>query len=382
MTGAPATSADVAQRAYAFAPPRVSVIIVNYNYAAYLAAAVESVFAQTYGHVECILLDNGSTDDSPAVIDALQARHPPMRVVRRPDNGGQSLASVEGFLATSAPYVTFLDADDVMLPDFLATHMFVHLSLRVPLGFTCSDMFQTLGDDLVLGTFVALNAYVREGAGHAPDLLRPVDIGEATLPLASLRPVPADAVRRVAPDRRDWPWASMSAFVFRRDALNLVIHNPALRTLQSNFDVYLARGVNALTGSATIDRALSVYRMHSANIFARHPQLAGVFNFERLGANDHEQRVRRLLIDNLFDTAGTLLPKLQNQADFLRAARLFNDIPPRLMSEARPGRTYLREKFTATLPLLETLVPRSQLVLWALQLRAFAPLRTLLSRRG
>ncbi len=384
MTGGPAVTAaaDRAPAAHSFAPPRVSVVIVNYNYGAYLAAAVESVFAQTYPHVECLLLDNGSTDDSPAVIDALAARHSEMRVVRRPDNGGQSLASVEGFLATGAPYVTFLDADDVMLPDFLATHVFVHLALRVPLGFTCSDMFQTLGDDLVLGTFVALNAYVREGVGREPDLLRPVDLGEATLPLARLKPVPADAVHRVAPDQRDWPWASMSAFVFRRDALNLVIHNPALRTLASNFDVYLARGVNALTGSAIIDRTLTVYRMHSANIFARHPQLAGVFNFERLGANDHEQRVRRLLIDNLFATAGTLLPKLQNQADFLRAARLFNDVAPRLISEARPGRTYLQEKFAAALPVLEMLVPRSQLALWALQLRAWSPLWSLLSRRG
>ncbi len=382
MTGAPATSAERHASGHGFALPRVAVIIVNFNYGAYLAAAVDSVFAQTYDGVECILLDNGSTDDSPVVIDALQARYPRMRVVRRPDNGGQSLASVEGFLATSAPYVTFLDADDVMLPDFLATHVFVHLSLRVPLGFTCSDMFQTLGSDLVLGTFVALNGYVREGVGREPDLLRPVDVTEAALPLARLKPVPADAVHRVAPDRRDWPWASMSAFVFRRDALNLVMGNPALRTLTSNFDVYLARGVNALTGSAIIDRTLTVYRMHAANVFARHPQLAHVFNFERLGRNDHEQRVRRLLVDNLFATAGTLLPKLQSQADFLRAARLTNDIAPRLMSEARPGQTYLQEKFAEALPALRALVPRAQLMLWALQLRAWSPLQALLSSRG
>ena len=177
MSGAAAVATDASE--HAFTLPRVSVIVVNFNYGAYLAAAIDSVFAQTYGHVECVLIDNGSTDDSPAVIDALAARHPAMRVVRRPDNGGQSLASLEGFSATRSPYVTFLDADDVMLPDFLATHMFVHLSLRVPLGFTCSDMFQTLGDDLVLGTFAPLNAYVREGVGRDPDLLRPVDRGEA-----------------------------------------------------------------------------------------------------------------------------------------------------------------------------------------------------------
>ena len=390
MTGAPAEGLSAASAAssghapssHAFTLPLVDVIIVNFNYGAYLAAAVDSVFAQSYGRVACLLVDNGSTDDSPAVIDALAARYPEMRVVRRPDNGGQSLASVEGFGATRAPYVTFLDADDVMLPDFLATHVFVHLSLRVPLGFTCSDMFQTLSQALGRGTVAPLTAYVREGGGRAPDLLRPVDTGETALSLAALHPVPAEAVHRVAPDRRDWPWASMSAFVFRRDALNLVMGNPALRTLRSNFDVYLARGVNALTGSAIIDRTLTVYRMHSANIFARHPQLAHVFNFERLGANDHDQRVRRLLIDNLFATAGTLLPKLQNQADFLRAARLFNDIAPRLMSEARPGWTYLRERFAEALPALAKLVPRAQLALWALQLRAWAPLFRLLARRA
>ena len=74
-------------------------------------------------------------------------------MVERDSNGGQSLASLEGFLQTAGPYVCFLDADDVMLPDFLATHVFVHLSLRVPVGFTCSDMFQTRPPGLVLARF-------------------------------------------------------------------------------------------------------------------------------------------------------------------------------------------------------------------------------------
>ena len=374
MTGAAHDPHVTADTASAFTLPRVAVVVVNYNYVAFLRAAIESVYAQTYDRFECILLDNGSTDGSPAVIDALAARYPTLRIVRRADNAGQAAACVEGFAATSAPYVTFLDADDVMLPDFLATHLYVHLSLREPLGFTCSDMFQTLGTDLVLGTFVALNAFVRSGAGRDPNLLRPVDLGEAALPLARLRPVPAEAVHRVRADRADWPWASMSAFVFRRDALNLVMRNPALRTLASNFDVYLARGVNGLTGSAIIDQALTVYRMHSANIFAKHPQLAGIFNFERHGSNDHDRHARRLIIDNLFANAETLLRKLHNQGDFLRAARVVNDIGPRLMSEQRPSRTYLQDRFIAALPELATLVPRAELVLWALRLRV-SPLR-------
>ena len=47
--------------------PRVSVIVVNYNYGRFLAQAIGSVFAQPYPHVECLLVDNGSPDASAAV---------------------------------------------------------------------------------------------------------------------------------------------------------------------------------------------------------------------------------------------------------------------------------------------------------------------------
>jgi glycosyltransferase involved in cell wall biosynthesis len=354
---------------YGFELPLVSVVVVNYNYGAYLEAAIRSVFEQTYTRIECIVLDNASTDDSLDIIADLAQRYPALQVVKRAHNDGQSVASVEGFLATRGPYVCFLDADDVMLPDFLASHMFVHLSLRTPVGFTCSDMFQTLGNDLVLGTFVALNQYVQSGEGRRPEIMRPLDCDERALPLGCLKAVDERAVHIVPQSRVEWPWASMSAFVFRRDALNLVMHNQALQTLASNFDVYLARSVNVLTGSAVIDKVLTVYRMHQSNVFARHPQLNGVFNFERHGSNDHEQHARRVIIDHLFDTSDSLLRKLQQQSDFFRAVRLLNDIQPVTRSSPGARRTYLQEKLAEALPRLAKVVPRSLLVYWALSIR-------------
>ncbi len=53
--------------------PLVSVVVINFNYGRFLRAAVDSVFGQTYPNVECIVVDNGSTDESGAV---LQARFP------------------------------------------------------------------------------------------------------------------------------------------------------------------------------------------------------------------------------------------------------------------------------------------------------------------
>ena len=123
-----------------FSLPLVSVIIVNYNYGRFLKQAADSVFEQTYPNIECIIVDNASTDESTDVLLAISKQYPGTTILRRSDNGGQSLATIEGFEESSGEYVVFLDADDVLLPSCVETHIFVHLSLRIPVGFTSADM--------------------------------------------------------------------------------------------------------------------------------------------------------------------------------------------------------------------------------------------------
>ena len=73
--------------------PLVSVIIVNYNYGRFLKQAADSVFEQTYPNIECIIVDNASTDCSAAVLLDISREHPGVKILRRKENGGQSLAS-------------------------------------------------------------------------------------------------------------------------------------------------------------------------------------------------------------------------------------------------------------------------------------------------
>ena len=84
-----------------FSLPLVSVIIVNYNYGRFLQEAVDSVFAQTYPDIECIIVDNASTDDSDDILVDLSRQYPSAAILRRRDNGGQSIALKEGFEASS-----------------------------------------------------------------------------------------------------------------------------------------------------------------------------------------------------------------------------------------------------------------------------------------
>lgn len=94
----------------------VSVIIPAYNSARFLADAVRSVFAQTYSVRECIVVDDGSTDNTKEVLEKLLALYPLLKAARQA-NGGPSSARNLGMRLCSGDVVSFLDADDVLLPD-------------------------------------------------------------------------------------------------------------------------------------------------------------------------------------------------------------------------------------------------------------------------
>jgi glycosyltransferase involved in cell wall biosynthesis len=86
-----------------------------YNAERYLARAVESVLAQTYGDFEVLALDDGSTDRSPAILRHYAHRDDRLRVVRRPQPTLGALLNV-GIDAARGMYVARMDADDVCRP--------------------------------------------------------------------------------------------------------------------------------------------------------------------------------------------------------------------------------------------------------------------------
>ena len=96
--------------------PRVSVVVKSYNYARFLPDAIDSALAQTYPHIEVVVVDDGSTDESREVIARYAGRVIPVLK----GNGGQASAFNAGFAASRGEVVIFLDADDRLLPDTAA----------------------------------------------------------------------------------------------------------------------------------------------------------------------------------------------------------------------------------------------------------------------
>ena len=89
---------------------QVSVIIPTYNRAAMVRRAIDSALAQSYAAIEVIVVDDGSTDQTPQIVAAVS--DPRVRYLRRDENRGAQVARNAGIAAATGQYLAFLDSDD------------------------------------------------------------------------------------------------------------------------------------------------------------------------------------------------------------------------------------------------------------------------------
>jgi glycosyltransferase involved in cell wall biosynthesis len=102
-------------------PALVSVVTATYNMGRYIRETVDSILAQTHPRLELIVVDDGSTDDTAAVLAAYDD-DPRVRIIRQ-QNAGQTAAKNRGLQEASGEFVGFCDADDHWLPDKLARQL-------------------------------------------------------------------------------------------------------------------------------------------------------------------------------------------------------------------------------------------------------------------
>lgn len=127
----------------------VSVVIPTHNCRPYLAQAVASALGQTMPDVEVIVIDNGSTDDTPAW--AKDQTDPRLRYYWQPDSGCPAGSRNAGLAQATGEFVAFLDADDVWQPDKLARQLPAFANPQVGLvyaGRRAIDANNTVGEEM------------------------------------------------------------------------------------------------------------------------------------------------------------------------------------------------------------------------------------------
>lgn len=139
--------------------PLVTVIIPSYNHAQYVRTAIDSVLAQTYENLELIIVDDGSRDDSHAVISEY-SDHPKVTTILNTQNRGQSAVLNQALAVSSGKYIALLPSDDWFLPEKTAIQV---------------EKMEASGDDV--GVVYAAGARYFEDTGETVNVALPVRTG-------------------------------------------------------------------------------------------------------------------------------------------------------------------------------------------------------------
>jgi glycosyltransferase involved in cell wall biosynthesis len=125
--------------------PAVSVIVPNYNHAAYLPERLESIFGQTFQDFEVILIDDASTDGSPAVMERYAGRGD-VRIIRNAQNSGAPFPQwLKGIEAARADILWIAESDDRCEPDFLEALLPAFADPAVRLAYANSHIINEAG---------------------------------------------------------------------------------------------------------------------------------------------------------------------------------------------------------------------------------------------
>jgi glycosyltransferase involved in cell wall biosynthesis len=144
------TTVDMGQAADRRSSMPLSVILPNFNNGTLIARALCALLDQTPVASEIIVVDDGSTDNSVEVVEALQRHHPSIRLIRNSTNEG-IIASVKTALAVaSGEYLLFAASDDFVLPG-LFSHALEGLSAYPDAAFFCAGVALLDSNDKILG---------------------------------------------------------------------------------------------------------------------------------------------------------------------------------------------------------------------------------------
>ncbi|HZU40274.1 MAG TPA: glycosyltransferase [Solirubrobacteraceae bacterium] len=222
--------------------PTVSVLMGLYNYEQYVGRALESALAQDYPSelVEIIVVDDGSTDGSAAVVREIAARHPGRVKLVQQDNGGYIAATNRAMAEATGELLALLDADDVWLPHKL-TRQVRELRERPRLALVFSDMVVVDSSELVV----------------APSLV------------GALGELPGDAFARVL-----YANVATQASIVIRASLRELVH-PIPEGIPYA-DWWLALRAAQVGEIDYVREPLALYRQHGANLTGGATGAAGV----------------------------------------------------------------------------------------------------------
>lgn len=236
--------------------PLVSFVVTSYNYEKYLSKTLESIAAQTYENCEIIIVDDASSDNSAEIAQRFIQNNQDKRItlICHNENKGQLAAMQTGLQNCQGEFVSFIDSDDMILPDYAKVHIKVHMVTSV--AFTSAEIVEINENDEIMTTYSPSSPHKSKNLKlkNFEDLLK-VDVEHPDFKILDSKKAPFGG----------WFWSPNSSAMFRKSAIELILNYKNAGKWKICPDKFVFNLANLIGGSALIFAPLIAYRRHSAN---------------------------------------------------------------------------------------------------------------------
>lgn len=226
--------------------PMISFVVTSYNYEKYILKTLENIKAQTYRNFEIIIVDDCSNDNSCKIIEDFISENQDLKItlIKQSSNQGQMASMIRGLDIAQGQFVSFIDSDDILMPDYAKHHIRVHLQTSV--AFTSCQIIE-IGEDDEIHT---MNSISSPHCKNLDELFAGENVNYKILKNKHFG---------------GWYWSPNSSAMFRKASIEQIINYKNTDKWKICPDKFLFNFANLIGGSAIIYTPLIGYRRHKNN---------------------------------------------------------------------------------------------------------------------
>lgn len=233
--------------------PLVSFIVTSYNYEKFIIKTLESIINQSYENIELIVVDDCSKDKSQELIEHFINCNQDKRItfIKNSTNKGQLASMLTGLASARGEFISFIDSDDIILPEYTKAHIKVHMVTSV--AFT-SSLIAEIDENDIIHTIYSIASNQKEPHFKVRNLEELFNF-DVEHPEFQLVKAPFGG----------WFWSPNSSAMFRKSAIELLLKYKNTDKWKVCPDKFIFNFAHLIGGSANILEPLTAHRRHKDN---------------------------------------------------------------------------------------------------------------------
>lgn len=230
--------------------PKISIIITYFNLGSFIQDCVDSILRQNYQNFEIIIVNDGSDEANSKILTKII--NDKIKIINLSENMGQLLAFEEGLKISEGEFVCMVDADDILLPNYLQTLLYVHLNNNFALVSASSGEINE-NNEIVSLKLNSNPLYQKQKEINFKDLENIFNNSEKLTLKENKEPFGL------------WNWNPSTSAMFRKSALDILKYFPDKKYWKTGADKVIFSLLDLVGSSVNISAVCYLYRHHSLN---------------------------------------------------------------------------------------------------------------------